>query len=376
MSNPLGPIRDQIDLVDQQLIDLISQRLKLVAKVGEVKSEHGLPIYVPEREASMLAKRREEAQAQGIPPQLIEDVLRRLMRESYSSEKDNGFKTVNPDLGNIVIIGGTGQLGGLFAQMFELSGYHVDKIGSKNWHQAEEFFKNAGLVIVSVPINRTPSIIEKLSNLPENCILADFTSIKEQPLAKMMAVHSGPVVGLHPMFGPDVQSLAKQVIVCCDGRGQEHYQWLLEQFTIWGARINNVQAASHDTAMSFIQSLRHFTSFVYGAHLMNEGPDLDLLVDLSSPIYRLELAMVGRLFAQNADLYADIILSNTNNLDMIRRYHQLFGEMLDVMQAGNKEAFVEHFNKVSEWFGDYAAEFQKESRALLLQANDNRVFKP
>jgi len=375
MSNPLDPIRDQIDIVDQQLIDLIAQRLKLVAKVGEVKSEHGFPIYVPEREAAMLGKRREEAEAQGIPPQLIEDVLRRLMRESYSSEKDNGFKTVKPDLGNVVIIGGNGQLGGLFSQMFELSGYHVDKIGSKNWHEADAFFEKAGLVIVSVPIHRTEGIIEKLSNLPDNCILADFTSIKERPLNKMMQIHKGPVVGLHPMFGPDVQSLAKQVIVCCDGRGREQYEWLLKQFTIWGARINRVAADSHDTAMSFIQSLRHFTSFVYGAHLMQEGPDLDLLVDLSSPIYRLELAMVGRLFAQDSDLYADIILSNSDNLEMMKRYHQLFGEVLDLMQQGDKQAFVERFKEVSAWFGPYAAEFQKESRSLLLQANDNRVFK-
>ena len=34
----------------------------------------------------------------------------------------------------------------------------------------------------------------------------------------MLAVHQGRVLGLHPMFGPDVASLAKQVIVCCQGR--------------------------------------------------------------------------------------------------------------------------------------------------------------
>lgn len=77
-------------------------------------------------------------------------------------------------------------------------------------------------------------IIEKLNQLPNDCILADFTSIKSKPLAAMMKAHQGPVVGLHPMFGPDVPSLAKQVIVCCNGRREESYQWLLEQFGIWG----------------------------------------------------------------------------------------------------------------------------------------------
>ena len=82
----LTALRDQIDEVDKALLNLLAKRLELVAEVGEVKSRFGLPIYVPEREASMLASRRAEAEALGVPPDLIEDVLRRVMRESYSSE--------------------------------------------------------------------------------------------------------------------------------------------------------------------------------------------------------------------------------------------------------------------------------------------------
>jgi len=123
---PLSELRDQIDAVDQQLIDLLAERLRLVGKVGEVKTEHGLPIYVPEREAAMLAKRRDEAEEKGVPANLIEDILRRTMRESYASENDTGFKTVNPQMKRIVIIGGNGLLGKRFVEMFELSGYQVD----------------------------------------------------------------------------------------------------------------------------------------------------------------------------------------------------------------------------------------------------------
>ena len=63
-----------------------------------MKSRHGLPVYVPEREAAMLASRRQEAENLGVPPDLIEDVLRRVMRESYVSENDKGFKTLCPQL--------------------------------------------------------------------------------------------------------------------------------------------------------------------------------------------------------------------------------------------------------------------------------------
>ena len=52
---PLSKLRDQIDAVDQKIIDLLAERLRLVGEVGEVKAKHGLPIYVPEREAAMLS---------------------------------------------------------------------------------------------------------------------------------------------------------------------------------------------------------------------------------------------------------------------------------------------------------------------------------
>ncbi|MCB5357458.1 bifunctional chorismate mutase/prephenate dehydrogenase [Vibrio lentus] len=371
MAVELNELRDQIDAVDKQMLDLLAQRLALVEKVGEVKSEHGLPIYVPEREATMLASRRQEAEKIGVPPQLIEDILRRTMRESYASEKDSGFKCLNPELRSVVIVGGNGQLGGLFGRMFKLSGYEVKILGSQDWDKADEILDNAGLVVVTVPIHLTEGVIAKLGNLPSDCILCDLTSIKSKPLQAMMNMHQGPVVGLHPMFGPDVPSLAKQVIVYSDGRGSESYQWLLNQFGIWGASLCQMDAAEHDHGMTLIQALRHFTSFAYGLHLSKENPNIDQLLKLSSPIYRLEIAMVGRLFAQDPNLYGDIILSSDENIEMIRRFHSRFGEALEILDGKDKAKFVDSFNQVSDWFGDYSQQFLQESQNLLKQAHDS-----
>ncbi|MCE7537011.1 bifunctional chorismate mutase/prephenate dehydrogenase [Aliivibrio fischeri] len=371
MAVELSHLRDQIDAVDKQMLDLLAQRLHLVEQVGEVKSAHGLPIYDPSREAAMLASRRSEAEKKGVPPSLIEDILRRTMRESYSSENDSGFKCLKPELRPIVVVGGNGQLGGLFAKMFKLSGYQVRILGSQDWDNSDEILDNAGMVVVTVPINLTIDVINKLSTLPEDCILCDLTSIKQKPLAAMMEVHKGPVVGLHPMFGPDVPSLAKQVIVMCDGRGKEHYSWLKNQFEIWGAIVRDISANEHDHGMTLIQALRHFTSFAYGQHLAKENPDIEQLLNLSSPIYRLELLMVGRLFAQDPNLYADIILSSDENIEMIKRFHQRFGDAISLLEEHNRSGFIKNFEEVEAWFGDYAEQFLIESKSLLRQANDS-----
>ncbi|HAU7228520.1 TPA: bifunctional chorismate mutase/prephenate dehydrogenase, partial [Salmonella enterica subsp. enterica serovar Wangata] len=207
----LTALRDQIDDVDKALLNLLAKRLELVAKVGEVKSRFGLPIYVPEREASMLASRRAEAEAIGVPPDLIEDVLRRVMRESYSSENDKGFKTLCPSLRPVVIVGGGGQMGRLFEKMLTLSGYQVRILEQQDWPRARDIVADAGMVIVSVPIHVTEQVIAQLPPLPSDCILVDLASVKSGPLQAMLAAHDGPVLGLHPMFGPDSGSLAKQV---------------------------------------------------------------------------------------------------------------------------------------------------------------------
>lgn len=371
--NPLAPLREKIDQVDQQLIDLLAQRLALVAEVGKVKSEHGIPVYAPEREALMITARREDAETKGVPADLIEDVLRRVMRESYANENNHGFKMINSNIQKIVIVGGKGKLGGLFGHYLTLSGYQVEALGSQDWDDATTILANTDVIIVCVPIAKTNETIARLQPyLTENMILADLTSVKAQPLRKMLEVHRGAVVGLHPMFGPDITSMAKQVIACCDGRFPERYEWLIEQMKIWGAKIEHIDAQEHDNAMTYIQALRHFSTFAFGLHLSRQPVQLSKLLALSSPIYRLELAMIGRLFAQDGSLYADIIADKPENITTIEALKESFEQSLIFFKNNDKKGFVKAFEEVHRWFGDYSEQFLKESRVLLQQAHDSK----
>ncbi len=372
MTSELGPLREQIDQVDSELLSLLSRRLQLVAEVGELKSRRGLPIYAPEREAAMLAARRQEARDLGVPPELVEDVLRRVMRESYAHEHDQGYSALKPDLGPVVVVGGRGQMGQLFGRMLSLSGYQVRSLDAEDWPRADEILSGAGMVVISVPIHVTEEVIGRLPALPPDCLLVDLTSVKQGPMAAMLDAHGGPVLGLHPMFGPDVESMAKQVVAYCEGRHPQAGAWLLDQLQVWGAQLYPVTPPVHDESMALIQALRHFSTFAYGLHLAAEDVPLEQLLALSSPIYRLELVMVGRLFAQDPELYADIIMGSRANLDLIERYHERFAEAIALVEAGDREGFVERFRMIGDWFGDHAERFLAESRSLLSHAGDSR----
>ncbi|WP_109474476.1 bifunctional chorismate mutase/prephenate dehydrogenase [Ornithinimicrobium cavernae] len=369
---PLTELRDQIDAVDQQVMSLLARRLELVSEVGEVKGRHGLPIYAPDRERRMIAARRAEAERRGLPPDLIEDVLRRCMREAYAHEKNLGFSRQAPDLRHIVIVGGAGRMGRLFGRMLGLSGYEVRTLDRDDWDRADELLTDAGMVLVSVPIHDTVEVLHRLPALPEDCLLVDLTSTKGAPVAAMLEVHPGPVLGLHPMFGPDVDNLAKQVVAYVPGRFPDASTWLLEQIRLWGARLHEVSAEDHDHAMGLIQAQRHFATFANGLHLIREDRSLDELLALSSPIYRLELIMIGRLFAQSPELYADIIMASPDNLALIERYHDRFAEALEILRAGDREAFIARFREIGSWFGPHAERFLAESQTLLAHADAQR----
>jgi len=50
----LQPLREQIDAIDKQLLDLLNRRARLAQEVGHVKAETNAPVFRPEREAQVL----------------------------------------------------------------------------------------------------------------------------------------------------------------------------------------------------------------------------------------------------------------------------------------------------------------------------------
>jgi chorismate mutase/prephenate dehydratase len=54
MTDKLKPLREKIDSIDAQILDLLNQRAKVAQEVGHVKAETNAPVFRPEREAQVL----------------------------------------------------------------------------------------------------------------------------------------------------------------------------------------------------------------------------------------------------------------------------------------------------------------------------------
>jgi chorismate mutase/prephenate dehydratase len=80
MDSKLKPLREQIDAIDAQILDLLNRRARVAQEVGHVKAEVNAPVFRPEREAQVLA-----SVAQRNPGPLHSGDLQTIFREIMSA---------------------------------------------------------------------------------------------------------------------------------------------------------------------------------------------------------------------------------------------------------------------------------------------------
>lgn len=362
----LDGLRKGIDAIDQEIVELLSRRQKQVDQVVALKKANNLPVYHPAREEDLISARRIQARGAGLCPDFIEELYRIIIHRSRVVQSGQmARKGVRPGA-TVLIVGGRGEMGRYFADWFQGAGYGVRVMSSRDWDNVAELCDGIDLAMISVPIDKTIEIIHRIGPyLPPDAVLVDVTSIKKKPLAAMLEVHAGPVLGLHPLFGPTTSTLDKQIVVACDGRNPAACQWVIDQFSTWGSIIVTATADEHDHIMEFVQALRHFATFCFGQFLAAKNVPLARTLEFSSPIYRLELGMVGRLFAQDSGLYAEIIFATPERRALLKEFIESLSKNLHMLESGDKAVFETEFKKVTAWFGPFGEQAIRESSFLI-----------
>jgi chorismate mutase/prephenate dehydrogenase len=257
-------------------------------------------------------------------------------------------------------------MGTYFGRWFAESGYEVRVLDVDDWPRVRELAGDVDLALICVPIDRTVEVIRQLgAYLPAGCLFSDITSVKQAPVAAMLEAHSGPVLGLHPLFGPTTTTMDQQVVAATPGRLADECQWLVDQFASWGSVVLPLEAREHDDLMAVVQALRHFATFAFGDFLCRQNVNVTRTLDLSSPIYRLELGMIGRLFAQDPALYAEILFGTPERRELLRQFVDSFARYRTMVTQGDKAGFCAEFERIAEWFGPFCGQAMRESNFLI-----------
>lgn len=366
VSQELGELRKQIDAIDEKIVALLSQRHRTVEQVVALKKAHNLPVYHPAREEDLISARRRQGKETGLDPDFVEDLYRTIIRRSRVEQATHmSLKCARPGA-VILILGGKGQMGKYFNKWFADAGYEVRTLDKDDWHDAERLCRGINLAVLSVPINLTGDIARRIAQyLPKAAVLADITSLKEEPVRDMLDAHPGPVLGLHPLFGSSTSTLDKQIIVATPGRDDDACRWVLDQFVSWGSIIITADAREHDEIMHIVQALRHFATFTFGSFLSRKKINLSRTLEFSSPIYRLEFGMVGRLFAQDPALYYEIITASPRRRALLKEYVASMNDNMQLIEKCDKALFTDEFEKIAEWFGPFSDQAMRESTYLI-----------
>ncbi len=92
----LEDLRKQIDALDEQIVDLLNQRARIVIEIGKIKNAQGTPVYSPDREKAVLEKVR-NANRGPLPNGTIEAIYRELMSGSFALEKPLRIAFLGPE---------------------------------------------------------------------------------------------------------------------------------------------------------------------------------------------------------------------------------------------------------------------------------------
>jgi prephenate dehydrogenase len=157
------------------------------------------------------------------------------------------------------------------------------------------------------------------------------------------------VIGLHPLFGPDVESIAGYTIVLCPGRTERWLDWLKDIMVKYGANIIETTPERHDELMGLVQGLNHLNSITMGMVLRGSGMNLTELRRFATPMFNTKLGLIKKVFTKNPRLYAEIVSLNPNINRVIDLYAKTLSELKNVIHGSNVEAFMELMRENSLW---------------------------
>ena len=232
-----------------------------------------------------------------------------------------------------------------------------------------EAVKNADIVIFCVPIEYMVETIRQVApHAPEGSLLMDVCSVKTEAAEALMeyAPENVEILPCHPMFGPRVPSIKRQIIVLTP---------IENRANTWLDRVKNYLVKSeceivittpqeHDKYMSIVQGLTHFSFITLASTIRKLNINVKRSRSFSSPVYSLMLDMVSRIVYQNPYLYYSI---QKNNKETSYARETLLKEgmyLSKLIEDGKEEDFVKNIMESSSHMDEREEALIRSDRAI------------
>lgn len=296
------------------------------------------------------------------------------------------------DKSNMTIIGGTRGLGKWFAEHLkndfniritsrdENTGKPVaDEIGVEYSNNNIEAIKDADIIIFSVPIEYMMETIKEVApHAPEGSLLMDVTSVKTEPAEALekYAPENAEILPCHPMFGPRVPTLKRQIIILTpiENRSPNWLPRVKDYLDKTDCEVVITTPNEHDKYMSIVQGLTHFSYISLASTIRKLNINVKESRNFSSPVYTIMLDMVSRVVYQNPYLYYSI---QKNNLETSNARDALIKESIylsNLIEEGKEDDFVKSVVESAKHLDGHEDALARSDKAISMLTQKSNVL--
>jgi chorismate mutase/prephenate dehydrogenase len=259
----------------------------------------------------------------------------------------------------ITVVGGSGKMGGWIAKFLAQRGHEilVNDIVSSTIYPFENNLRraisNAEVVVVAAPISDAPEILKSVLALKPKGLVFDLSSIKE-PVVKLLrgaAQKGARVCSVHPMFGPDAESMLERNLLLCDCGSPEAIEETKELFASAGASISVMPIEEHDELIAYVLGMSHALNIAFFEALANSGHSFEELRMAGSTTFDMQVANSQRVAKEDPEMYYEIQHLNPHSAGALDRLLEAMGEVRSAAKDKESDEFVRIMEKGKEYFG-------------------------
>ncbi len=202
---------------------------------------------------------------------------------------------------------------GLNVSAYDINQKKILKTSSKVKVQESLFecVHNADLVLVSVPVQKTPQVVKECTkNMKDGAIIAEISSVKNKTFKALKKIPNNlrPLC-IHPMFGPGASKKVETRMLLVPVRNKKIEVTIVKEIFENANVIVLPNAKQHDKSIAIVLGLTYFANIVF-AKVMSSGNNISKLKQVSGTTFSLQSLIAESVLTEEPDLVIALISEN------------------------------------------------------------------
>lgn len=248
-----------------------------------------------------------------------------------------------------IAVVGAGNMGSWLVESlcldYEVGVYDSDRnklkyfFNSRKFLYYDELFEfQPDMLINAVSLENTVSVFEEMvPYLPENCILADITSVKNG-LAKFYQKAGRRFVSTHPMFGPtfaNVKDLSEENAIIIKESDEEGKEFFRDFYSSHKLKIHEYSFSEHDETIAYSLSIPFSSTLVFASCMKEQ--------EAPGTTFRKHNEIARGLLSEDDYLLSEILL-NPYSLEQVEQIRGSLDELIKMIKGKDTAGLQKYFS--------------------------------